>query len=515
MRRRGFVTSARGVAIVCVGWMVGCRTEVTQPAPVPVPAQASPAQPPVAPTAVLARNVILFVGDGMGLSTIAATRALTVGVDGDLSLDQFPNVALSRTADADHITADSASTMTAMTTGVAANSGVIGFDRKTERGDFNHDGDGVALPTILELAKQRGMKVGVVTTARVTHATPAACYAHVNDRDKEADIALQALPTDAAYNRALGKGIDLLWGGGRQFFVPRDVTDEEGDLGSRVDGRDLRAEFRAAGYRYVWNARELASLRHDDLPVLGLFEHSHMEYEHDRAHDVGGEPSLEELTVRAIELLSAATRTGTHGFLLVVEGGRIDHAHHDGNAWRALTDTAAFDRAIGTARRRVDEAETLILATADHSHTFTLGGYPLRPADELGFPVAEAPPAYVEAGRSGVLGVVYDLTKDGRIAKSTDDDGVAYSALGYQNGTGHRVGARVDPARDKFLGLTGKSVRGPSDPDYRQEATVPLKNETHAGEDVGLFGAGPGSDRVRGTLRNTQIFQIMKAALGL
>jgi len=507
-----FSTTARGIALVCVGSIVGC-TEPPRPTPEPTPTVSPETRS--APTTTHARNVILFVGDGMGLSTIAATRALTVGVDGDLSLDQFPRVALSRTADADHITADSASTMTAMTTGVSANSGVIGFDRKTERGDFNHDGDGAPLPTILELAKGRGMKVGVVTTARVTHATPAACYAHINDRDKEADIAVQALPTDPAYNRALGKGIDLLLGGGRQFFVPKDVTDEEGDLGSRGDGRDLRAEFRAAGYHYIWNARELAALSHDDLPVIGLFERSHMEYEHDRAQDVGGEPSLEDLTVRAIELLTSATRGASHGFLLVVEGGRIDHAHHDGNAWRALTDTAAFDRAIGTARRRIDEGETLILATADHSHTFTLGGYPMRPANELGFPVSDLPSEYVEAGRSGLLDVVYDLTKDGRVAKSKDKDGVPYTALGYQNGTGRRVGARVDPASDTLAGMGGKPVHGPRDPDYRQEATVPLDNETHAGEDVALFGAGPGSDRVRGTLRNTQIFQIMKSALGL
>jgi alkaline phosphatase len=194
-----------------------------------------------------ARNVILFVGDGMGVSTISATRVFSVGVDGDLVIDQFPHSALSRTADADHITPDSASTMTSMMTGVNTNSGVIGFGPATEFGDFNGDGDGARLTTLLEQAVQRGMRVGVISTARVTHATPAACYAHIDDRDRENDIALQALPGDASYNAALGGGIDLIMGGGRQFFLPTSVIDEEGGAGSRTDGRDLRAEFQAAG----------------------------------------------------------------------------------------------------------------------------------------------------------------------------------------------------------------------------------------------------------------------------
>lgn len=460
-----------------------------------------------------AKNAILFVGDGMGISTIAATRILSVGVDGSLVMDQLPHVALSRTADADHITADSASTMTAMVSGTSANSGVIGFGPATEFGDFNGDGDGEPVSTLLERAKQRGLRAGVVSTARVTHATPAACYAHINNRDDELAIALQALPTDASYNRALGAGLDLMLGGGRQFFVPSGVVDEEGGTGSRSDGRDLRAEFQAAGYSYVWNAAQFAAATAEELPLLGLFERSHMEYEHDRPTDAGGEPSLTEMAVKAVDLLEASS--GAQGYFLMVESGRIDHAHHAGNAFRALTDAEELDRAIGAVIGRVDLDETLILVTADHSHVFTLAGYPLRPIDELEYPVASAPAEYVSSPHGGIFDVVYDIDNAGHVAAAGDREGTPYTILGYHNGPGHRGAPRVHPASDPFLGRSGLAVDGPNDPEYLQEAAVPLGAETHAGEDVALYAIGAGAHRVRGTVKNSHVHRVLAAALGL
>jgi alkaline phosphatase len=461
------------------------------------------------------KNVILFVGDGMGVSTIAATRVYSVGVEGQLVVDQMPATALSRTADADHITPDSASTMTAMMSGVQTNSGVIGFDATTEFGDFNGDGDSAPVSTLLELAKQRGMKVGVVSTARITHATPAACYSHINNRDRENDIALQALPTDASYNRALASGIDLMMGGGRQFFVPNTVTDEEGGKGSRSDGRDLRVEFQNAGYTYLWNDAQFKNLRARDLPVLGLFDRSHMEWEADRSNDTGGEPSLSEMTVKSIELLSAGNRHRSKGYFLMVESGRIDHAHHAGNAYRALTDTEELDRAVGEALAHVDLRDTLILVTADHSHVFTMAGYPLRPAEDLGYGIGEAPEAYLNSPHNNVLDVVYDVDNSGNVAAMTDKNGVPYTILGYQNGPGYRGVARVSPFSDPFPGLNGGPVSGPNDMNYLQEAAVPMGSETHAGEDVALYAAGPYSHLVNGTVRNSFVFEVMARALGV
>ena len=193
--------------------------------------------------------------------------------------------------------------MTAMMTGKNTNAGVLGLDETTEYSDFNGDGDGKPLRTLLEQAKRNDMKVGVVSTARITHATPAATYAHINNRDNENAMALQSLPTDPTYNSALGDGIDVIFGGGRRHFVPKTVRDEESASGSRTDGRDLRSEYQNAGYTYVDNTAEFSGLTRQSLPVLGLFESSHMEWEWDRASDAGGEPSLTAMTLKSIDLL--------------------------------------------------------------------------------------------------------------------------------------------------------------------------------------------------------------------
>jgi alkaline phosphatase len=465
-----------------------------------------------------ARNVIFFVGDGMGLSTVTAARVYSVGVGGQLVLDQFPHTALSRTYSQDSITPDSAPTMSAMMTGINTNQSVIGFGETTEPNDFNGDGDGASSWTLLEMAKARGMKVGVVSTAQITHATPAATYAHINQRNNENAIALQALPGDATYNTRLGSGIDVLMGGGRRFFVPSGTNDEEGSAGSRSDGRDLRAEFQAAGYTYVWNKAGFDALNPSSGPVLGLFERGHMEYEYDRPTDLGGEPSIKDMTVKAIQLLEARRRGAKQGYFLMVESGRIDHAHHESNAYRALSETEALDEAIGAVAQMVDLRDTLIIVTADHSHVFNIAGYPLRPLDELPYAVRSYEPGYAGASARGhgILDLVYDLDQDtGHVLETTDRDGVPYTVLGYLNGPGYRAAGRVDPRSDPFPGRSGVVPNGPWHPAYFQESAVPLGSETHSGEDVAIYAVGPAAHLVRGTVKNTHIFHVMKAALGL
>jgi alkaline phosphatase len=466
-----------------------------------------------------ARNVIFFVGDGMGVSTVTATRVFSVGVAGQLVLDQFPYTALSRTYSADSITPDSAPTMSAMMSGVNTNQSVIGFGEGTEPNDFNRDGDGEAPWTLLEMAKARGMKVGVVSTAQVTHATPAATYAHINQRNNENDIALQALPGSSTYNRRLGRGLDVLMGGGRRFFVPSGMVDEEGGTGSRTDGRDLRSAFQAAGYRYVWNTTGFNTLTRASLPVLGLFERGHMEYEYDRPTDLGGEPSLAQMTAKTIELLTGRRRGEDNGYFLMVESGRIDHAHHEGNAFRAMTDTQALDEAVGAALSMVDLRETLIIVSSDHGHVFNIAGYPLRPLQELPYPVRSYDAGFETAltRGHGILDLVWDLDQAaGHVEPSVDRNGVPYTVLGYLNGPGYRSSSRVDPRADTFPGRGGVVPNGPWHPAYLQESAVPTVGaETHSGEDVAIYAVGPGADRVRGTVKNSHIFHVMKSALGL
>ena len=474
-----------------------------------------------------AKNVILFIGDGMGVSTVTATRVYSVGVAGQLVMDQFPYTALSRTYSSDSITADSAPTMTAMMTGQNTNAGVLGLDESTENSDFNGDGDGRRLRTLLEQAKQSEMRVGVVSTARITHATPAATFAHINNRDNENAIALQALPGDPTYNPALGDGIDVLFGGGRRHFVPNTVFDEEAARGSRTDGRDLRTEYQSAGYTYVDNTTEFASLGRESLPVLGLFESSHMEWEWDRATDAGGEPSLTAMTVKAIDLLKRGQRrrgrpNRDDGFFLMVESGRIDHAHHDGNALRALHDTQEFDKAIAAALQAVDLRDTLVMVSADHSHVFNVAGYPVRPLSEMPYPVQPCGGSnYGALAGNGILDLVYDVDVASRcVAPSTDAGGTPYTALVYGNGPGFRGGIRVNPTTDPFVGISGSTdLPGPNptgfaDPNYRQEAAVPLTSETHSAEEVAIYAVGPGAEFVRGTVKNTFIYRVMAWALG-
>lgn len=436
-----------------------------------------------------ARNVILFVGDGMGLSTIAAARMREgqlkgrTGEENALSFERFPYVSLSKTYSVDGQTADSAPTMTAMVTGIKTDQGVLSVDQRATYNDCaSAKGKGVS--TYLEVAEAIGMATGVVSTARLTHATPAATYAHSANRDWESDAELSA---EAKANgckdiaRQLiefpyGNGLEVALGGGRSYFLPNTVTDPEdtGAKGRRLDGRNLATEWAQSKPRsaYVWNKAQFdaidpKSTRH----LLGLFERSHMEYEQDRANDSGKEPSLTDMTEKAIDILRA--NSGNKGYFLMVEGGRVDHAHHAGNASRALTDAIALSDAVRAAVRKASD-DTLIIVTADHSHTFTIGGYPDRGNDILG-----------------------KVVTDGTLA--LDSNGKPYTTLGYANGPGYR-----GPIARPDLTLTNSA-----DPNFLQEATVPMASETHAAEDVAIYARGPGAHAFQGTVEQNVIFHVM------
>jgi alkaline phosphatase len=472
-----------------------------------------------------ARNVILFVGDGMGIATVTAARILAgqlkgrSGEENLLSFERLPYLALSKTYTATQQTAESSATMTAMVTGVKTEDDFISVDEDAVRDDHTTV-RGNELPTFLELAERRGLSTGVVTTATVTHATPASCYAHSPNRLWECDADLsEAARRDKFPDLARqlvefphGDGPEVVMGGGRSKFMPREAADPEDSdrKGERLDGRDLPREWLHLRPRarsvYAWNRRQFddADPRRTDR-LLGLFERSHMEYEHDRPRDKGGEPSLAEMTTKAIAILSKNPR----GFFLMVEGGRIDHAHHDGNAYRALTDTIALSEAVAAALSRTDARDTLIIVTADHSHTLTMAGYPTRGNDILGKVVAN------------------DGRNEPEKGFAKDALGRPYTTLGYANGKGYtgRSGQQPegpkrrphDPGR--FDGITeGRpDLAGvnTSDPDYMQEVTVPfVAGETHGGEDVAIYASGPGAHLFHGVMEQNVIFHVMLEALG-
>jgi alkaline phosphatase len=460
-----------------------------------------------------ARNVILFVGDGMSLTTVAAARIFEgqrqgrPGEEHALSWEQFPATALSRTYNTDSQTPDSAGTMTAMITGSKTRLGLISVGPGVARGDCAA-ARGAPLASALEIAEATGLATGVVTTTRITHATPAAAYSHVPDRDWEADsdlppAAIEAGCADIARQLIefpYGDGIEVALGGGRsRFMAAGDEDPEYPDLiGTRLDGRDLVGEWRQRHPegRYVWNARQLAELDLAHTPRLfGLFEPEHMQFEHDRGSDRGGEPSLAEMTRAAISVL----RQDPDGFFLVVEGGRIDHAHHNGNAYRALADTIALSDAVRTASEMTSADDTLILVTADHSHTLVFAGYPQR-----GNPI---------------LGKVVGGSGEGRSeGYARDATGLSYTTLSYANGPGYAGATDQQPegpktyphlvsgAQSATLGRPNLEDVDTAAPDYLQESLLPLGYETHGGDDVGVWARGPGSEAVRGNVEQHVVF---------
>lgn len=459
-----------------------------------------------APIKTPARNIILFVGDGMGISTLTAARILegqlrgASGEENLLSFESFPHLALSRTYSWDQQTSDSAPTMAAMVTGVKTREGMIAVTHETARGECSAARlAATEVPSLLEIAARKGKATGIVTTARLTHATPANNYAHTSMRDWEADvhlpkgcevkdIARQLIEVSPEVRRSLRVAL----GGGRANFLPRAATGQKGtepehpeQPGLRADGRDLTREWlatRGAGAHYVWNRSQFEAIEPgSDVWLLGLFEPSHMQYEADRGTDPAGEPSLTEMTDKAIRLLAARPE----GYFLQIEAGRIDHAHHAGNAQRALLDTVELSRAVAKAVELTRESETLIIVTADHSHTFTLAGYPHRGNSILGL-VREVPDIDGES------------TSLARAA-----DGLPYTTLGYANGPGARSGSRADLTQEDTQGLG-----------FLQHAAVPLAQETHGGEDVAVYARGPRAHRFRGNLEQHWIFHLMHHAFG-
>lgn len=463
-----------------------------------------------------AKNVILFLGDGMSLTTVAAARILEgqrkggPGEENQLSWETFPNTALSKTYNTDSQTPDSAGTMTAITTGVKTHMGAIGVTAGTR--DDCADSLRKSALTWLELADSAGMATGVVTTTRLTHATPAATYAHVpernweNDTDVPAEAKAQGCRDIAQQlmSPRFGKGPTVALGGGRGEYTTVEQRDPEYDdkVGQRLDGRDLVEEWRHAHPQgaYVWNKRGLEAA--GDAPaLLGLFEPDHMQFDHDRNKGPDGEPSLAEMTATAIRTLSR----NPEGYVLMVEGGRIDHANHYGNAFRALDETIALSDAVRAAAEATSPEDTLILVTADHSHTLNFVGYPVRGNPILG----------KVRGMGGEDDTPGDLARDAT--------GQVFTTLTYANGPGNTGASNQQPAGPKtFLhapsnyeareGRPDLSAVDTEDPDYLQESLVPLKAESHGGEDVGIWARGPGSDAVRGTVEQNTIYHFIVQA---
>lgn len=449
-----------------------------------------------------AKNVILFVGDGMGVSSVTAGRIFAgqaKGLDGEsyrLAMEQLPYSAMVKTYTHDSQVADSAPTAAAMTTGVKSANGTIGVTQAVTPGDCTTQAANTA-DSLWEIAEDAGLATGVISTARLTHATPAATFAKTVERDWESDADLSdGARAGGCHDIARqfmdwshGNGFEVALGGGRANFLPSTQSDPEyGDrTGARGDGRNLVNEWTQRGddHLFVFNREGFDAVNFDsDAQVLGLFEPSHLQYEADRNDGADGEPSIADMTRAAITRLSR----NDNGYVLMVEGGRIDHAHHAGNASRALTDLAAMDEAVAAAVEMTDGDDTLIVVTADHSHTLVIQGYPGRNNPILGF-------------------IQYPGVEGPALAA----DGKPFTTLAYTNGPGAICAADEDGECDR-ANLSGSD---PQATDFLQQALVPLGSETHAGEDVALFASGPGANLFSGVIEQNEIFHVMAQSLGL
>ncbi|WP_208278518.1 alkaline phosphatase [Massilia oculi] len=440
-----------------------------------------------------AKNVIFFLGDGMGINTLTAARIFAAGEDGDLAIDKLPESAFVKTFSNDAQVTDSAASMAAYMTGVKQNNNVVSMSFGTRSIAPGKDANGNALVsrcengtaavTLLELAKRRGMAVGVVTNTSVTDATPASTYAHACHRKLETDIAASLVPGGAGYNAALGeRGLDVLFGGGAQNFTPFARG------GKRADNRDLLAELGSKGFRVVNDTAQFAALQ-PGQPAVGLFAPNHMDF--DATRDPARQPALPAMATKAIDLLAP----NKNGFFLMVEGGLIDHALHATLGKRALQETVTYNAALQAAIDRMETLDpglknTLIVATADHDHTLILNGYAAR--------TGKTTPT-----NPGVIGLVRNA--DGKPA--LDGKGQPYTIIGFGTGEQRHAGDRTAHLTDEVV----------TRDDYHQEAVVRTRTgaETHGGSDVYLGATGANAELFRGTIDNTRVFNLIKTAAGL
>ena len=428
----------------------------------------------------LAKNVILFVGDGMSITTLTASRIWQgqqqglLGEEHFLHFETFPHTALIKTYNTNQQTPDSAGTMSAMMTGVKTRAGLISMGTEQELSDCKNSKRNQQ-QTLFEWGHKQGFDTGVVTTARLTNATPAATYAHSPDRGWEGDydrhpnaywygcdsIAKQLI------NTAFPAGLDLALGGGgsklesyypdfnQQFPHGRLLTDNLG-----LQGLDFTS---AANVQMG--------------PILGVFSADNLSYELDRNNENSvNQPSLQQMTQKAIEYFQQ--RNGR--YLLVIEGALIDYAHHKSNAARALSETSSLANAVKLADGMTADDDTLIIVTADHSHTFTMGGYPQRGNPILG------------------------ISKNQKNEIVLANDGMPYTTLGYANGKAY--GRQVKKVNDVLV--DSKRV------DFQQGVAVHLTLETHGSDDVALHAKGPAAYLFSGLMEQHEIFHTILQALG-
>ena len=459
-----------------------------------------------------ARNVILFIGDGLSMAHRTAARILAKGLvegryGGELAIDDMPHMALVSTSGTDSLVTDSANSMSAYTTGHKTCVNALGvYCAKS-----NTPAGFPRVETIAELVKRHhgGMAVGVVTNTEIEDATPAGMVAHVRRR------------TD--YDRIVGMFFDVkpevMMGGGSGFFLPN--SDKNG---RRKDEENYQEKFRAAGYALATTATEMKAAGSDSKTtrLLGLFHPGNLDGALDRhilkkgtVQRYPDQPDLADQTQVAIDILSR----GSNGFVLMVESGMIDKYTHALDWERAVYDTIMLDNAVAVAKKfAAQRDDTLIIVVADHAHPVSIvGTYDderpgTRLRDKLGVSAEAKFPKYPAPDSQGYPGTV-DVSRR-----------IAFLFAGFPDHCTSgkpSLGGPFKPTEEKETEEKQKRVVaneafcGPQA--TRMEGNLPFTQPqgVHSADDVVLTATGPGSELFKGHIDNTRVFRVMATALGL
>lgn len=397
-----------------------------------------------------AKNHIFFIVDGMGHAHITGARIYSGGQESRLTLESLPVVGLVRTYSSNDFTTDSASSATAYASGIRTANRFIGLSDP----ESSPTNEGQRLETITQKAQQAGKSVGIVTTTRITHATPAAYFAYVPHRNQEALIADQLLEAN----------IDLIIGGGKDFFLPKDLG------GKREDSRNLLQEFKDRHYRVITDYNTLTQQNpRDTSPLLAVLDNDHLPYDLDRKAD---ELPLEDLVAFAINVLSQNPK----GYLLIVEPGRVDHASHMNWARHAFGDMLAFDRSLKRTLELVGD-DTLLLVTADHE----TGGLALN--------------GYAPLGSTKGNKLLMNQTRD------FANDRYNHGLISWASGPGFESPTHVDPNQENFR--------------HRAAYPSPRGSAYHTAVDVPVFAKGPGQELFTGVHNNKDLVHIVLKLMGL
>jgi alkaline phosphatase len=454
------------------------------------------------------KNIILFVGDGMTIANRTSARVLSKGISegkyqGKLSFDDMPNMALIGTSGSDSLITDSANSMSAYTTGHKTAVNAMGVYVSRASDNLSHP----KVETITELIKRKTkMSVGIVSDAELQDATPGAMVAHTRRRADKSYIA----------DQLLASGAEVILGGGSAYFYPQTAKGSK-----RKDDKNLVEQFKLRGYELAFNKDELLNAGNGvgTKKLFGVFHPDNMDGSLDRfflkkntVEQYPNQPDLTDMTRSAINVLSK----NPNGFFLMVEAALIDKFNHPLDWERAAFDTIMLSNAVQIAKDFAKKnPDTLIIVTPDHTHSGSISGVV---NDAKPGPLREKVGVYADAGypnypKANIEGYPNQIDVSKRLAFFYGNYPDHYETLHpkldgtFKPAVKDESGKYV--ANPKYIQLQEDAIHMTGNLPSHQQVGV------HTADDAVLNAMGPGSDKFRGFMDNTEVFKVMVENLGL